>query len=160
MGQRRHNDLILNDAAMKFSLETSNDNYVIRAYTPEEIIVTPPQDMAADIERIQDSRFGDHPVALERITSTSLIMPRLLIKKWTSAAYADISADDLAKVQEHQPEIVLLGTGCTLKWPAKGVREGLLAKGIGVEVMDSGAACRTYNILIAEQRHVAAIVFL
>lgn len=145
---------------MQFSLESNSDSYIIRAYTPEELIVTPPQDMAATVKRVHDPRFGDQPVALELISSTSLIMPRLLVKDWTNTAYDDISADELATVQEHQPEIVLLGTGTTLKWPAKGVRESLMAKGIGVEVMDSGAACRTYNILTEEQRHVAAIVFL
>jgi len=144
---------------MQFSLETNSDHYVIRAYTPEELIVTPPQDMAATVKRIQDPRFGNQAVAIELITSTSLIMPRLLIKDWTNTPYDEISADELAKVQEHQPEIVLLGSGSTLKWPAKGIRECLLAQGIGVEVMSSGAACRTYNILMEEQRHVAAIVF-
>lgn len=145
---------------MQFSLDTNSNNYIIRAYSPQEIIVTPPQDMAATVKRIQDPRFGDHPIALELITSTSLIMPRRLIKDWTTTPYDDISADELATVQEYQPEIVLLGTGTTLKWPAKGVRESLLAQGIGVEVMDSGAACRTFNILTEEQRHVVAIIFL
>ncbi|MBL1294005.1 MAG: hypothetical protein COB61_009050 [Thiotrichales bacterium] len=145
---------------MQFSLDTNSANYIIRAYTPLELIVTPPQDMAHDVKRIQDPRFGNQPVALELITSTSLIMPRQLVKDWTNIPYDEITAEELAKVQQYQPEIVLLGSGTSLKWPAQGVRESLMAQGIGVEVMDSGAACRTYNILVEEQRHVVAIVFL
>jgi len=128
---------------MQFSLESSSENYIIRAYTPSEIIVTPPMDMAADVERIQDPRFGDHPVALELLTSTSLIMPRLLIKNWASFSYEELTAAELATLEQYQPEIILLGSGTTLRWPAQGVRECLLDKRIGVEVMDSGAACRT-----------------
>lgn len=145
---------------MQFSLETNSDNYIIRAYSPLELIVTPPQDMAENVERIQDPRFGDQPVALELVTSTSLIMPRQLIKDWTNTLYDEMTAEELVKVREHDPEIVLLGSGTSLNWPAKGVRESLMTRGIGVEVMDSGAACRTYNILVEEQRHVAAIIFL
>lgn len=145
---------------MQFSLETNNDSYIIRAYAPGEVIVTPPQDMTEKVERIQDERFGEQPIALEILTTTSLIMPRHLEKDWSSASYEELSAANLATLQQHQPEIILLGSGEQLRWPAKGVRESLLEKGIGVEVMDSGAACRTYNILIGEQRNVAAIIFI
>ena len=87
-------------------------------------------------------------------------MPRMLKKEYPPTSYSKLNVSDLATLSEYEPEIVLLGSGNALNWPAKGVRESLLEQGIGVEVMDSGAACRTYNILMAEQRHVAALIFI
>jgi len=52
------------------------------------------------------------------------------------------------------PEIILLGTGKTLRFPSPALYAGLLKANIGVEVMDTAAACRTYNILVAEGRAV------
>jgi len=53
-------------------------------------------------------------------------------------------------------EFLLLGTGQTQKFPTSELREAFLKKGIGLEVMDTGAACRTFNVLLAEARAVAA----
>jgi uncharacterized protein len=58
------------------------------------------------------------------------------------------------------PEIVLLGTGPRLRFPSPAVYASLLKARIGVEVMDTAAACRTYNILAAEGRRVAAALML
>ena len=59
----------------------------------------------------------------------------------------------------HEPEVVLLGTGARQSFPAANFAARFLAKGIGFEVMDTGAACRTFNVLIAERRRVAALLF-
>jgi len=53
-------------------------------------------------------------------------------------------------------EFLLLGTGLTQKFPEPKLREAFLKKGVGLEVMDTGAACRTFNVLLAEARAVAA----
>ena len=58
-----------------------------------------------------------------------------------------------------EPELVLLGTGARQSFPAAIFGAQFLAKGIGLEVMDTGAACRTFNVLIAERRRVVALLF-
>jgi uncharacterized protein len=58
------------------------------------------------------------------------------------------------------PEVVLLGTGAALRFPAPGITRALVEARIGLEVMDVQAACRTFNILVAEGRAVAAALLL
>jgi uncharacterized protein len=59
-----------------------------------------------------------------------------------------------------QPELVLIGTGETLRFPAVEHYACLIQQNIGVEIMDSTAACRTYNILLGEGRNVVAGIIL
>jgi uncharacterized protein len=58
------------------------------------------------------------------------------------------------------PELLLLGTGKSQVFPPPAFSAQFLKKGIGVEVMDTGAACRTYNVLIAEQRRAVAMLLI
>ncbi len=72
-------------------------------------------------------------------------------------AYADgVSAWLVSKSRRLPPELVLLGTGNRLTFPAIETYAELIKLGVGVEVMDTGAACRTYNILMSDGRKVAA----
>jgi uncharacterized protein len=57
-----------------------------------------------------------------------------------------------------EPEIVLLGTGARQTFPAASFGAQFLRAGIGFEVMDTGAACRTYNVLVGERRRVVALL--
>lgn len=77
---------------------------------------------------------------------------------WTPPAPDTISADDFARVvaESDAVEVLLFGTGATQVFPPPAVREALSAHGIGLEPMTTGSAARTYNILLAEQRAVAA----
>ncbi|MBI5659931.1 MAG: Mth938-like domain-containing protein [Nitrosomonadales bacterium] len=59
-----------------------------------------------------------------------------------------------------QPEVLLLGTGATLRFPHPGLYRALIAARIGVEFMNTPAACRTYNILLGEGRKVVAAILL
>jgi len=59
-----------------------------------------------------------------------------------------------------QPDIVVLGTGASLRFPHPRLTRALLEQRIGLEVMDTAAACRTFNILAAEGRRVAAALML
>ena len=70
-----------------------------------------------------------------------------------------LSAADLEPLFALHPEVVLLGTGAKQVFPASDVRQAFAARRIGLEVMDLGAACRTYNILVQEERRVAAVLF-
>ena len=79
-----------------------------------------------------------------------------LVSDWPLASVSEIGADHLAAILELAPEIVLLGTGATFAFPEPRLLAPLHQAGIGVEVMDTPAACRTYNILLAEGRNVVA----
>ena len=81
-------------------------------------------------------------------------------RPWSAPEPAALTLDDLAPALALQPEILLLGTGNRLVFPDGQIHARILALGIGFEVMDSGAACRTYNILMSEQRRVVAALLM
>ena len=79
-----------------------------------------------------------------------------VIADWPLASVDELGADHAAAILEMKPEIVLLGTGRTFAFPDRARLAPLYNAGIGVEVMDTSAACRTYNILLGEGRNVVA----
>jgi uncharacterized protein len=70
----------------------------------------------------------------------------------------DLIAVDGSRILALEPELVLLGTGSRQIFPAASFGAQFLRAGIGFEVMDTGAACRTFNVLVAEHRQVAALL--
>ncbi|HEY1430352.1 MAG TPA: Mth938-like domain-containing protein [Stellaceae bacterium] len=85
-----------------------------------------------------------------------LVFPDLTVA-WDVASASDVTRETLAPVIEHGGvEILLLGLGRSTSAVPAALRTALRTVGIVVEVMDTGAACRTYNVLIAEDRRVAA----
>ena len=68
--------------------------------------------------------------------------------------------DFAALLRDTSPEIVLLGTGATQRFPRPAVVAPLINANVGLEVMDTRAACRTYNILVAEGRSVTAALIV
>ena len=72
----------------------------------------------------------------------------------------DLAEFDPARILALDPELILLGTGQRQIFPAAAFRARFLSAGIGFEVMDTGAACRTFNVLVAEQRRVAALLMV
>ena len=79
---------------------------------------------------------------------------------WPVTDAAKITIENLEAAISAGPEIILLGTGSRIVFPANEVRTAVLSKGIGFEVMDTPAACRTFNILAGESRHVVAALIL
>ena len=102
--------------------------------------------------------YGDGFITIgEQQYSQSLILTRdRLITNWHPQQIAELRHEDFDPVLEMYPEILVLGTGNTLIFPSPVLTAHLLQSGIGVEVMDTAAACRTYNILLSEQRKVVA----
>jgi uncharacterized protein len=89
-------------------------------------------------------------------TGAVLILPDEA-RAWPVSTLADVTPDSLKLVAERGGiEILLLGCGRRMQMVPKLVREALRAVGIVIDAMDSGAACRTYNVLAAEERRVAA----
>lgn len=89
-----------------------------------------------------------------------VVAPDTIVTPWASGGFEALCDDDFARVKSLQPEIVLLGTGATQRFPHPRLYRVLTDAGIGVEVMDSAAAARTYNIIAAEGRRVAAALLL
>jgi uncharacterized protein len=76
---------------------------------------------------------------------------------WVAADVSSVSFESLAPVVEYGGvQILLLGFGRRISAVPVGLRAALRSAGIVLEVMDTGAACRTYNVLVGEERHVAA----
>lgn len=97
----------------------------------------------------------------ESLFERSLILSnRGLIDNWRPQQFDELQKDDFNTVAELETEIVLIGTGQSLRFPAPGLTAQLLMAGTGVEVMDTAAACRTFNILLSEGRSVAAALLL
>ncbi|MEO1224833.1 MAG: Mth938-like domain-containing protein [Pseudomonadota bacterium] len=78
------------------------------------------------------------------------------VTTWSPTEAGDIDAESLAHVAKKGVEVLLIGTGAKMHLLPPDVRRALREQGIGIEVMDTGAACRTFNILMAESRQVAA----
>ncbi len=79
---------------------------------------------------------------------------------WPVRAFADITADAVAQAANVDAEIVIVGTGRTLRFPKPEVMRSLIEARIGYEVMDTPGACRTYNVLLSEGRQVAALLLI
>jgi uncharacterized protein len=79
---------------------------------------------------------------------------------WEVTAFETLAAGHFENLLALSPEIVLLGTGATLRFPAPALTKPLTAAGVGIEVMDTRAACRTFNVLSSEGRRVLAAVFV
>ena len=79
---------------------------------------------------------------------------------WPVAELAALEAEHMAALVAARPEVVLLGTGSRLQFPRPEVLRPLVDAGIGYEVMDTRAACRTYAVLIAEGRRVLAALIV
>lgn len=122
---------------MKFTLEAGSRANLIRGYSVQEI------------------RIGE-----QHLTGSCIVTADTLIAEWEPRSFAELQPAHLDKILALQPELILLGTGPTQRFPPASLRAPLVARGIGLEVMDLGAACRTFNILVAEERRVAAGLFL
>ena len=76
----------------------------------------------------------------------------------TLRSVADLGAAQVERLLALAPEVVLLGSGVRQVFPPAAFSARFLTAGIGFEVMDTGAACRTFNVLVSEQRKVAAVL--
>jgi len=89
-----------------------------------------------------------------------VLLPDRIVEPWGAAGFEALAEDDFEALRALAPEILLLGTGARQRFPAPALLRPLIEARIGCEVMDLPAACRTFNILMAEGRHVAAALIL
>ncbi len=88
----------------------------------------------------------------------SLIVTSEQTLAWQPKDFEQLTEADFTRLLDHAPELVLLGTGQTLRFPHPSLYRTLNERQIGVEVMDIGALCRTFNILASEGRRVVAAI--
>jgi len=102
--------------------------------------------------------YGDDYVAVnhEKYLKNLIVLPESIIPEWSTATVETLATEDMQKLLDLGTEIILLGTGKRLRFPSGSLLRPFAPAGIGLEIMDLKAACRTYNILAAEGRKVAA----
>lgn len=122
---------------MKLTLEKSSRLNLVRAYSPTEL------------------HIGE-----QIVRTRCIVTPTELITEWPPATYAEVDVAHLNTILELKPDVVVLGTGAVQRFPPARFREVFARAGVGLEVMDLGAACRTFNVLVQEERRVAAALFL
>lgn len=118
-------------------IDENHANYQIRAYKPGMIKVN---------ERV--------------FTHSIIVSPDKLIENWPPKSVHEINSESFAEILALKPDILLIGTGNKLVFLATSVYGELINHGIGVEIMDTSAACRTYNALSAENRRVTAALII
>ena len=93
-------------------------------------------------------------------TSNLILLRHHLIPDWAPVDIRSLRKEDLAILLPLKPDLLLIGTGEHQVFPPTVIYAELISRGIGVEIMNTNAACRTWNALISEHRHVAAALFL
>lgn len=122
---------------MSLVLDENHATYQVRAYKPGFI-------------QINETTY----------TNSVIISPHQLITDWPPQAINTLTAEHLQIILTLKPTLLLIGTGAKLSFPAIEIYGELLNHGIGVEIMDTSAASRTYNVLTAEDRNVAAALII
>lgn len=83
-----------------------------------------------------------------------MVTPERLITNWLPPALDQLTPDDFQVAMDLEPELILLGTGTTHRFVSNHLMTAIMKRGVGFEIMANAAACRTYNILSAEDRRV------
>jgi uncharacterized protein len=103
--------------------------------------------------------LGSNGVA-EKIDYSVVIGSRGEKLTWNCTRFEQLTAEHFAQLTALKPELVIFGSGTRLRFPSPAFLRGLMAARIGLETMDTLAACRTYNILAGEGRHVVAALLI
>jgi uncharacterized protein len=110
----------------------------------------------------QITGYGPDYVAVNgvRYEGSLVVTADTILTDWAVDCFADLSDRHVARLVELQPELVLLGTGTRTRFPSTPVLRPLIDARIGYEIMDTGAACRTFGVLNSEGRRVLAALLL
>jgi len=135
---------------MRFNHESDPTHYSIRAYGQTHVDIKIPASVA--VENNSDQAL--------RLTQSFIMSTQHLIQNWAIRSVAELNSTLFGQIVEIKPEIILLGTGIELIFPDQAITAAALEIGVGVDVMDSSAACRTYNILMLEGRQVVLALIM
>lgn len=118
---------------MEFNLEVPQDQFFIRSVSEQGI-------------RVINDYFK----------KPFILSGQRIIPEWNVTCVDDIDEDSLQVIFDLQPEVVLIGTGHTQVFLPPATQAGFFRRNIGIEIMTTDAACRTFNVLVAEGRQVVA----
>lgn len=122
---------------MQITLDPIHGKFYIKSYSPGEIQIN------------------------EQLFQQSVILsPSELIENWPPQTIADLKIEHLAAIFTLKPNVVILGTGSKQQFPTADILDLFEKQHIGIEVMDTNAACRTYNVLTSEARNVVAALLI
>ena len=109
---------------------------------------------------IQSYATGQVVVGGNTYTSPLIISATGVSPDWEPSTLEEITEQHLRELLLLDPEIVILGTGARLRFPSAAITSCLMEHRIGIEVMDTASACRTYNVLLSEDRRVVAALLM
>jgi uncharacterized protein len=118
------------------------------------------QDVSTGINAIRGYANGELRVNENTYRGALILSATTLINLPNVQNLEDLLKEDVARILGLEPEVVLLGTGMQQIFPAPAFGAQFMRAGIGFEVMDTSAACRTFNVLVGEQRRVAAVLLV
>jgi uncharacterized protein len=121
---------------MKFTQQRPEGINLIRRYGADFIVI------------------GENEIRESCIVSANSFAP------WTPRSVEELNPGHLAPLLALSPEVVVLSTGAKQVFPRAALRAEFATRKIGLEVMEIGAACRTYNVLVGEERHVLVAILL
>jgi uncharacterized protein len=122
---------------MSLTLDDNNATYQIKGFKP-----------------------GTIQVNQQTYNRSIIVTPNKLIENWAPQLISELTHEDLKFITELKPAVLIIGTGEELQFPDVELYGDLINAGIGVEIMDTSAACRTYNVLTAENRNVVAALII
>lgn len=96
----------------------------------------------------------------KRYAYSLVVLPEVAPVAWPVASFTELTSEHFQQIAAHQPDVVILGTGARQQFVHPRLTQALTGQRVGVECMDNQAACRTYNILMAEGRKVALALIM
>lgn len=126
---------------MKLSLEAVSEYNQIHSYDDNNVVIRP-----------------QHQNRLDTIKTNFILTPDTLIRDWSVSDIQQLSVAQLAEIQALDPEVILFATGSGLTVELHKIAKSFTQQNVGVEFMELGPACRTFNLLVTEQRKVLLAV--
>ena len=118
------------------------------------------EDNNAENNNIHSYGEGFIQIKEKQVNTSVVIGAKHLIANWEPNTFAELKAEHCKILFSSQPDVIILGTGKRQCFPQRDILRLFAQQQIGVEVMDTASACRTFNILLSEDRNVVAALFM
>jgi uncharacterized protein len=122
---------------MKLSLEKNDIKYQITTYVP-----------------------NNNLIINEKIYTHSVLISPNKLQRWQPQLFKELKNEHFTEIKKLQPEAIIFGSGAELQFPELYLYADLINNNIGVEIMNTAAACRTYSIVAAEERNIVIALLL
>lgn len=118
------------------------------------------QDLSSNVNVIRGYGRGELRINDQVYRHSLMVSPTTIQPEPVLSDVGSLNSEHATYILSLKPEVVLLGTGQRQVFPDTAFGARFLQAGVGFEVMDTGAACRTFNVLVSEQRQVVALLLL